>query len=150
LVREANERVELDGRLKTGKPEPGTAKESQAFAEVCFYKKRYVDAVGLYRRAFALGPKGAATRNRFKPACAAALAAAGRDEAAGPLHPLRRVELRKQALAWLRADLDDWGRYAKEPKARPSLAEARMRVWKRHPDLASLREEAAVAQLPDD
>jgi hypothetical protein len=115
---------------------------------VCFFKRRYADAVGFYRRAFAQEPKLTAGR-RYNAACAAALAAAGRGEGAEALDAPRQAELRMQALTWLREELEGWTRRAKDPKARPRVDEV-LRLWQRHPNLAGLRDAAAVAQLPAD
>jgi hypothetical protein len=150
MVRDAERLVELDRRLEADKPEPGSAAEALVFAEVCYSKKRYADAVTFYRRAFEQEPKPAGGENagrRYQAACAAALAAAG-EGATGPRDAPRRAALRKQALTWLREELDGWGRRAQDPKARPK-AEAALRLWHRHPNLAGLRD-PAVAQLPDD
>jgi tetratricopeptide (TPR) repeat protein len=150
LVREAERLVELDRRLETGKPDPAHAAEALELAEVCYCKQRYADAVGIYRRAFDQEPTAAAdvdARYRYKAACAAALAAAGRGETTESLDTSRRAELRQQALTWLRADLDAWRQRAQDPKARPTV-EAELRLWQRHPNLASLRDPAAVAQMP--
>jgi tetratricopeptide (TPR) repeat protein len=148
-VREAERLVELERRLGAGKPEPTNAKESNEFGDVCFRKKRYADAVGFYRRAIEQDTKWAATFSRYRAACAAALAAAGRGEASGPLDAPRQSDLRKQALAWLRQDLEGLGRAAGNAKVRPGIA-ARLRLWERHPDLASLRDPAALGGLPAD
>src|SRR5262249_19225636 len=142
-VRFAERLIELGRRLQAGKPESANATESIEFFVACYLKKRYADAVGFYRRALAQEPKLAATLRRDKAARAAALAAAGRGEATPPLDARRRAELRKQALTWLREDLDAWRRRAKDPKARPTV-EADLRFWQRHPNFASLRDPAAV------
>jgi hypothetical protein len=150
MVREAEREVEVDRRLEAGRPGPATADESLEFAEVCFWKKRYAEAVGFYRRAFDQGPKREGQRGRYRAACAAALAAAGQGGATEPLDAPRRADLRRQALAWLRADLDGWARFVREnPKIRWQ-PEAEMRRWQRHPNLASLRDPPSLARLPDD
>jgi tetratricopeptide (TPR) repeat protein len=149
LVRQAERLAELDRRLSTGKPEPANAEEARELADVCFRKKRYAEAVEYYRRAFDRDPNRAANVSRYRAACATALAAAGRGEAIATLDAARRSGLRKQALAWLRQDLDAWRRKSADPKARLP-AEATLRHWQRHPDLASLRDPAAVARLPED
>jgi serine/threonine protein kinase/Flp pilus assembly protein TadD len=150
MAREGERLVGLDRRLESGQPNPAGAEEALGFADVCFCKKRYADAVGFYRRAFEREPKLAAdvdAGDRYRAACAAALAAAGRGEGGTPLDAPRRAELRKQALTWLREDLDAWARRADDPKFRPTV-EAEMRLWERHPHLASLRDPAA-SQTPD-
>jgi serine/threonine-protein kinase len=150
-AREAEQRVELERRLEAGRPETASAGESLAVAEVYHCKQRYADAVAFYRRAFEQEPKLAASLSsglRYSAACAAALAGAGRGEQAGSLDASGRAELRKQALTWLREDLEAWGRLAMNPKARPA-ASAELRLWQRHPNLAGLRDPAA-SRLPED
>src|SRR5262249_37978173 len=85
---------------------------------------------------------------RYSAACAAALAGAGRG--VETLADEERVRWRKQALAWLRADLEMWGRHLKKgtPRARAE-AESSLRDWQRNADLAGLRDEGALAELPE-
>src|SRR5262249_34781901 len=141
--------VELERRLAAGKPEPANAKESNEFGDVCFRKKRYADAVEFYRRAIEQDPKWAATFSPYRAPCAPPPAAAGRGRASRRADAPRRAELRKQALAWLRQDLEGLARAAGDAKERPEVA-ARLRLWVRHPDLAGLRDGAALAGLPAD
>ena len=60
------------------------------------------------------------------------------------------ARLRRQALDWLKADLTAWGKLAEGP------AEQRLRVrqtlthWRASPDLAGVRDQDALAQLPED
>jgi hypothetical protein len=70
--------------------------------------KRYAASARLYADAFAAEPKLAADLNAehlYNAACSAALAAAGQGEDAAKLDDKEKARLRKQALAWLRADL---------------------------------------------
>jgi hypothetical protein len=64
----------------------------------------------------------------------------GREEQAG---------LRRDALTWLRGDLAAWVLVLEKgpPQARPVVQRA-LRHWQLDPDLAGLREEAALAKLP--
>jgi hypothetical protein len=53
----------------------------------------------------------------------------------------------RQALTWLRADLALWARRAADrPLARAQLRKA-LEHWQRDPDLAGLRDEAALGKL---
>jgi serine/threonine-protein kinase len=149
-VEEALRRVqhvaELDRRLATGKLEPVGAFEALEFAGVCSCKRRYADAVAFYRRAFEWDPKLAA-EDRANAARDAALAAAGQGEGGNALDAPSRADLRKQALTWLREDLDACGLRAAKPGDR-SQVESTMRLWQRHPHLAGVRDKAALANLP--
>jgi tetratricopeptide (TPR) repeat protein len=87
---------------------------------------------------------------RYQAACAAALAGAGRGEA--PLTDEKeRPRWRKQAVAWLKADLTHWGKQVEGAKAEAKgIIVQALRHWKDDADLAGLRDEAAVKALPED
>jgi tetratricopeptide (TPR) repeat protein len=148
-LREGERLMELDRRLSSGPPATAPAADWLGFGDVCFYKTRYAEAVAFYRRAFAQEAKLADAQHHYQGASAAVLAAAGRGEGAKSLDAVRRTELRKQALSWLREDLELWGRHATDPKARRTIDNA-LRHWRRHPNLSSVRDAAAVAGLPAD
>src|SRR5262249_32584645 len=87
----------------------------------------------------------------YNAACVAALAAAGQGEDAGSLDDAARAKLRSQALAWLRADLTGLGRLldSGSPQARPAIVKT-LRHWQKDADVASLRDEEALARLPEE
>jgi serine/threonine-protein kinase len=85
---------------------------------------------------------------RSDAARSAALAAAGQGADAGRLPAKERDSLRRQALDWLAADLAAWGKLAGNALARPTLLKT-LRHWQEDPDLAGVREPAALAQLPE-
>jgi Flp pilus assembly protein TadD len=145
-------RDKLPAFLK-GNYTPATTEERVALFEWCRCKKLYRTAAGLGAAALAADPKLAADLNagyRYNAACSASLAGAGQGEDAGKLDEKERARLRKQALDWLRADLDAWReRLDKEPnKAGPDV-QRRMRQWQRNVDLASVRDAEAQARLPE-
>jgi hypothetical protein len=78
-----------------------------------------------------------------------ALAAAGRGEDAAKLDDKERRRLRKQALDWLRADLALYARQPAtgKPADRAAVQQA-LRHWQADPDLAGIRDAAALARLP--
>jgi serine/threonine-protein kinase len=142
----------FDLRLTAGKTSPATAADSLGFAQVSFFKTHYAAAADFSQRAFAQDAGLAAdldAANRYQAACAAALAAAGEGEGTPSLDTLRKAALRKQALSWLREDLTAWSQRAQDPAAWPAV-EAMLRLWQRHPYLASLREPAELAHLSPD
>ena len=60
-----------------------------------------------------------------------------------------RARWRQQARAWLRADLEQWGRLVeKAPPQVHAAAAQRLRHWQRDPKLAGVRDTAALARLP--
>jgi serine/threonine protein kinase/Flp pilus assembly protein TadD len=155
-VRECRRLVELDGRLPSvlkGEAQPAAA-ERKEYAYLCSRKKLYAASARLWARAFADDPKLAddlCAGHRYYAACAAALAAAGRGKDAGGLGDAERVRWRKQALEWLRANLEanDTLLAGRKPEDCGAVRQ-RLSHWQADPDLAGLRDPAAVAGLPAD
>jgi tetratricopeptide (TPR) repeat protein len=140
--------VALDARLPAllqGKERPAAA-ELLELARLCRDYGRPHAAAGLFTAAFAARPPLADDLgNRYAAACAAARAAVDQDSANGPLGGTERAGLRRQALAWLRADLALGARLLNEGKGVGwSLAD-----WQSGPDLASVRDQTKLAKLPD-
>jgi tetratricopeptide (TPR) repeat protein len=139
----------LPGVLAGGAASPA---ERADLADLCVsYLGRPRDAVGLYAAAFAADPKLAEDRgqyHRYNAACAAVLAAAGVGPGADKLDDQARARLRRQALDWLRADLDACAKQVRTGQA----AKARQRVdhWRHDVDLAGVRGEKRLAELPAD
>jgi serine/threonine-protein kinase len=129
------------------------AAESLELAQMCQqYRKRHAAATRLYAEALAAQPRltdDPGAGHRYHAACAAALAGCGRGEDAGQLDHTERARLRQQALDWLRADLTAWTRVLDKatPQAR-AAAQQHLRRWQQDPDLAGLRDAAALAKLP--
>jgi hypothetical protein len=123
-------------------------------ADLCRrYKRLYAASARFYAEAFADQPRLAEDSqkgHRYDAACAAALAAAGRGQDAGPLDDRGRARLRRQALDWLRADL---ALHSKQLKSWWPGASGHARQvlthWQKDPDLAGLREKDALAKLPE-
>ncbi len=143
------------GRLSAilaGKDRPADAAERLAFAQMAYDTKRYAAAARLLSEALAADPKLGDDRqagHRYNAACAAALAAAGRAEGEPPPDAAAKAGLRRQALDWLRAELAAWSKVldSRDPKARSAIA-AILQHWKQDPDLAGVRDGAALAALP--
>jgi len=109
-----------------GEEKPESADDCLGFAALCYAEKRYEAAAGFYREAFRQDPKltaDLATMVRYRAACTAAHAGT--------------PEWRKQAVAWLRADLELWDS-AGAPNVELTLLA--LAHWKRDPDLASIRD----------
>jgi serine/threonine-protein kinase len=155
-IRSCQRRAALEAKLPavlSGKVQPASAAEGLEYAQVCHAKQLYAAAARLSARSFGIDPKLAGdlkAAHRYNAACWAALAAAGRGKDAAPLEAKERTRWRKQALAWLRADLDLWtGRAAgREPADRTAIRQA-LRHWQQDADLAGVREQAALAALPE-
>jgi hypothetical protein len=171
--------LKLEQRLNTvltGKAQAKGPAEHLLLADFCVrFRKRYADAVRLYQAAFVQDPALADKRPfaRSQAACAAALAA-GTSLAPPHLDDQARAQLRRQALDWLKAELDGIRRLVagspeKEPAspleklARPGLpgtpgngtraveligALDKLAHWQQNPDLAGVREAKELARLP--
>src|SRR5262249_14944140 len=147
-VKECQRLLDLEARLPAllrGNDRPASAAESLDLARLCQrYKQRYAAAARFYAEAFADQPRLAEdpqNGHRYNAACAAALAAAGRGQDAGPLDDRGRARLRRQALDWLRADLALHSKQLKSwwPGASGQARQA-LTHWQKDPDLAGLRD----------
>jgi serine/threonine protein kinase/tetratricopeptide (TPR) repeat protein len=155
-LREAEQFIALDAKLPgilQGKVQPADAAERIGLARLCHEnKKRYALAARLYSEAFAADPKLAddlGSKHRHHAACAAALASCGQGVDAAKLDEKERVQLRRQALDWLRADLTAWEQLlAKQSeKVRMDVQQA-MRLWQQDADFAGVRGDG-LSRLPE-
>ena len=110
-------------------------------------------ALRFFTEAFAARPalaEDVKAGHRYNAACVAALAVSGQSQDKPPLSEESRARWRQQALSWLRADLAVWTEQLRNGKPE-AQAEVRKTLehWQRDPDLAGLREEAALAKLPE-
>jgi serine/threonine protein kinase/tetratricopeptide (TPR) repeat protein len=113
-------------------------------------------AARLFTSAFSADPSLAADRRSESlsaAACAAALAGTGRGEAPGELSADQMEDWRRQALTWLRADLEAEERLFQERAgdnfvdAREDFGDSLVR-WMHAPDLSGVRDEAPLSSLP--
>jgi tetratricopeptide (TPR) repeat protein len=105
-----------------------------------------------YRKAFTLQP-GLADNlrqgDRYQAARAAVLAGSGQGKDAGDLNAAQRADWRKQALAWLGADLASWtGKLDSGPPVDRKAAQAALQRWQQDAELAFIRDEKELARLP--
>ena len=140
--------------LQKGEFKPRTSDELHAMAGLCKSKRLFLASARMYADAFAADPKLAddlTTTNRYDAACYAALAAAGQGKDDPPPDETKKADLRREALAWLRADLDLWTKQldSDKPEDRKMAAEM-LRHWQQDTDLAGLRDPAGLAKLPAD
>jgi eukaryotic-like serine/threonine-protein kinase len=117
------------------------------------FKGLYRASARLYADAFAAEPKLAddlrKPRHRDCAARAAARAAAGQGRDACNLDDRERSRLRRQAQDWLRADLAAYTQLAEKGKEDRQLVQQRLARWQQDTDLATLRDEKALAALPE-
>ncbi len=150
-VKVCRRRIELDGRLAAvlrGEAQPADADERDAYAHLCYEKKRYVAAARFFSQGLTADPKPADDLedcHRYQAACAAALAGCGRGDDAAQLDGPERVRWRKQALDWLRAELKAHGELlpVSKPDERRRL-QAWLRSWQSDQALADLRDATTV------
>jgi serine/threonine protein kinase/Flp pilus assembly protein TadD len=155
LLRQAEEFVRLEERLPAilrGEARPKDAAECLAFGQVCVYRRHNAAAAHFYAEAFAAEPKlcgECPSDDRYNAACAAALAGCGQGKDAGSLDAKQRAGLRRQALDWLRSDLQAFRRLLNEgpDTIRPDIVR-NLRHWLMDPDFAGVRGERALAALP--
>jgi tetratricopeptide (TPR) repeat protein len=150
--------AELGDRLPAllkGQEQPKGAGERLALAQLCqMHEKRYAAAARWYGEAFAAQPalaeKLGAAGSRYDAACAAALAGCGQGKDTDRLDDRERARLRRQALDWLRADLDAWGRLLdKGPDKAGPVVGQQLAHWLEDPDFNGVRGAGALARLPE-
>jgi serine/threonine-protein kinase len=157
-LRQAQSWLQLDRKLAAclaGKDRPTSPRQALDLAGFCGeYRQRYYAAVRLFIDAFGEDPTLAHHVNgphRYIAACCALWAAAGRGYDARNLADRERDRLRRQALDWLRADLDAWRRCVTDGNPRDrSDAEAEMRYWRSDLGLSTVRHSWSLLRLPAD
>jgi tetratricopeptide (TPR) repeat protein len=147
--------AKLEGRfprLLKGEEKAASAQESLDVALVCHHKRMNVAAARFFADAVAADARlgnDLQSAQRYRAACAAAQAAAGKGEDAGKLDDKERARLRKQALDWLRADLALLTRLLESHEAVYRAHSQQMLLhWQEDHDLAGVRDKDALAKLP--
>jgi Flp pilus assembly protein TadD len=153
-LRDAERQLALEAQLPdllTGKVRPANAAEGIACAEVCRHRQCHAAAARFYAEAFAADP-GLAENwkfgHRYAAACSAARAA-GQAQDAQLLPDKTVLRLRRQALAWLRADLALYAQRARRDAAARQEVRRTLQRWQKDTDLASVRTGDALERLPD-
>jgi serine/threonine-protein kinase len=154
-VADAERSLALAKRLPAvirGEDKPSGAADQRILAGMAYYQKEYTVASQLWALALLADPKLGDDRdaqNRYRAACAAALAAArqGKDQPA--LTDVAKAKLRQHARLWLKAELDAWAKLIGEgkPESRTQVVRT-LRHWQEDPDLGGVRDPAALAKLP--
>jgi len=129
------------------------ATERILLARMCEYRKKSYAAVRLYAAAFQIDPACAGDlreAHRSRAAPNAVLAAAGQSEDASSRPDKEVAALRRQALEWLRADLEASARLlGQNETAGKRLVQQRLARWRDDPDLASVRDDKALDRLSE-
>jgi hypothetical protein len=137
-----------------GEARPTDAANRLGLADVCYKKGLQAASARFWDEAFAERPELAndmAKGYRYNAACAAALAGTGSGQDDPPPDQATRIGLREKARRWLRADLAAWAKVLEggnEPARKRAVFRTLAR-WKADPDLAGIRDEPALAKLPE-
>ncbi len=136
------------------KLKPVDSAETLEFAQLCYDKKLHAASARLWSEAFQAQPKLAddmQVQHRYNAACAAALAGCGQGKDEPPLDDTAKARWRKQAIDWLKADLAAWSKILENglQQSRQAVTQT-LQHWKTDPDLAGVRDPAALAKLPHD
>jgi len=154
-LQEAEQLAELESRLPSilqHELTPESAEARLRYAVMSSNKRMPRDAARLYAGAFTSNPGLAddyQAQHRYNAARAAAAAARCETVPSDNLSDAERSGLRRQALDWLSAELTAWTKHLEQnPKLKHTDLARLLRRWQQEPDLASLREPAAQANLP--
>jgi serine/threonine-protein kinase len=139
-------------RILTGQVQLASTGERLEYANLCYRTNRHAAAAHFYVDAFAGDKKlfgNFMAGHRYNAACCAALAGCGQGKDTEKLDSTERARWRKQALDWLRADLEAYGNLLEKGKpADRTLVRQRLEHWRQDGDLAGIRDMDAVQKLP--
>ena len=120
--------------------------------EVLAHEGRFAEAARWYAAVFTAHPHllvGSPTGHRYYAAWAAVLAGRGQGRDASGLDEEGRAGLRRQALGWLRAELEAQRRLLeREPAQEPWMIAGGLLRWLEDPHLTGVREADALSRLP--
>jgi serine/threonine protein kinase/tetratricopeptide (TPR) repeat protein len=136
-----------------GDQQPKDNAERLRVAQAAYDRSRFATAARFWVDALAADPKVVNDRiaqHRYTAACAASLAGSGQGKEEPAPDEAARARLREQALAWLKAELSTWKRVSMtvEPGNKEAVVKA-LTHWKGDADLAGIRDDAALAKLPE-
>jgi eukaryotic-like serine/threonine-protein kinase len=123
------------------------------YARGCSQRRYFAASASLWSAAFAVDPsllQDLDEEYRYLAACAAAMASFGQATSEAPLDEDAKSQLRAQALEWLKADLAARAKKLEDRKAPDRTSEIRrLRQWKDAANLAVVRDEAHLKNLPE-
>jgi WD40 repeat protein/Tfp pilus assembly protein PilF len=139
--------------LLAGTVTPVNNRQRLRLITLCKRQQRYAAAARLYRDAFAAEPAlgdDVLAGQRYDAACCHLRAADGQGLDTDGLDEEARRRLRRQALAWLGADLDAWRKRQRDVLSYQVDIVRVFKQWREDAGLAAVRAPDAVAQLPAD
>ncbi len=146
----------LEGRLPAvlqGKDRPADAAECFLFAEICRSKRRFASASGFFADSLEAQPRLADNMKacfRYNAPISAIMAGCGLGEDGPTLSEAKRAHWRQQARKWVQADLVAWARYLDSTLGPDrTLILGILTHWRADPDLAGLRDPAALDRMPE-
>jgi hypothetical protein len=132
-------------RILDGERAADSGEQWMRAAELASQREEHELAARTFVQAFLEQPylESEYDQRRYQAACAAALCGTGRGRDARALDAEERVRWRRQALVWLRGELDA----LREHTDQPDVVVTRLRDWKRDDDLACVRDDDLLAEL---
>ncbi len=157
-IQECRELLEQERRLDAllaGELVLSDPVEELALARVAYTRNLHVEAATLAESAFEREPTLAEEwqrGDRYNAACSALLASAGKEKGDDAIiDDQRRIIWRSKGIAWLKAEHDAWLRRLQDGSTDMAEEVIRwMNHWKSDPDLASIRGDEAIGQLPEE
>ena len=155
-IKECKRLIELEARLPGilgGEQVPVDVPEIIEFARVAVKKQLWGAAASLWISALASDPGLAAdlmSQNIYEVTCSLAMAGCGLGRDSGSFDTKTRAGWRRQALAWLKARLQNW-KSLMEAGKKEDLKKVLLELnhWKNDPDLVGLRDGARLEELPE-
>ena len=137
-----------------GQQTPKDENERTRLAYRAYEVSRFALSARLYGEALANAPGLGGDRraqHAYNAACAAALAGCGQGNDVPPPDDVARARLRRQARAWLEAELAAWATVLDRGSAElKAVVPQTLKHWKSDTDLAGIRDEKDLAKLSKD
>ncbi len=153
-VKKCRDLVALDSELtaELKKPSAGAAERLRLAGRCLYHKLRSADVLSIYAAVLAAEPQLAEKEigHRYNAACAAVRVATGQGIQPGRRPTVDPARHRRQALAWLQADLAAWARRLERQPLEAVAIQAKMQHWQGDADLVALRDAKELARLPAD
>jgi serine/threonine protein kinase/tetratricopeptide (TPR) repeat protein len=153
LSKEADLLAALEAKLpdfESGKAKPASKGERLALAQTCFGRKNWLQAARWYVEAIGAHPEilgDQPSDPRYSAARAAVLSACSRGDGHEAADDAERARFRRLALNCLKSELAAWRLFRTKEQDHAVLV-VRLQHWQKTPDLAGVREAAALARLP--